>query len=105
MNPPKRAGHQGPRRTATNQQRYALRQWWKDDSYGVRSQKDAISWWLNQFGWELKSSTCSDILSAKWAHLDTDTDALPLSKFQLASQRIRPPKWTTLEAALIDWQI
>jgi hypothetical protein len=42
MNPPKRAGRRGPRRTATNQQRRALRQWWNDDSYGVRNQKDAM---------------------------------------------------------------
>lgn len=104
MHPPKRAGYRGPRRTATNQQRRALRQWWNDDSYGVRSQKDAISWWFNKFGWELKPSTCSDILSAKWAYLDADS-ALPLSRFQLASQRTRPSKWPTLEAALIEWAI
>lgn len=59
-------------------------------------------WWIEQFGWELKSSTCSDILSAKWAHLDTDTDKPPLSVFQLQSQIIRRSKWTTLEAALIE---
>jgi Fission yeast centromere protein N-terminal domain len=98
MNLPKRAGHQGPRRAVTTEQRRALRQWWNDDSYGVRSQKEAISWWFSQFGWQLKSSTCSDILSAKWVHLDTDT----LLKAQLSSQRHRSSKWPTLEAALIE---
>jgi hypothetical protein len=30
---------------------------------------------------------------------------LSLSQFHLASQRVRHPKWTTLETALIEWQI
>jgi Fission yeast centromere protein N-terminal domain len=83
--PLKRAGHHGPRRVATNEQRRALRQLWNDDSYGVRSQKDAIAWWLSKFGWELKCSTCSDILSAKFAHLDVDSTR-PLTAFKLKSQ-------------------
>jgi hypothetical protein len=102
MNQPiKRAGHRGPRRIPTNQQRRALRQSWNNTNYGIRSQKDAILWWSDQFGWELKSSTCSDILSAKWAYLDTDSP----SQYQLSCQRNRPSQWTTLEAALIEWQI
>jgi hypothetical protein len=101
MNQPKRAGHRGPRHPVTNEQRRALRQWWNNESHGIRSQKEAISWWFSQFGWELKSSTCFDILSAKWVHLDIDT--LPSS--QLSSQRDRSSKWSTLEAALIEWQI
>jgi hypothetical protein len=47
--PLKRTGHHGPRRAATNEQRHALRQWWNDDSYGVRNLKDAIAWWLSKF--------------------------------------------------------
>ena len=58
-------------------------------------------WWFEQFDWELKPSTCSDILSAKQAHLDIDNP----SQFQLSSQRNRPSHWATLEAALIEWQI
>ena len=102
--PSKRAGHHGPRRVATNQQRRELRQWWHDKSHGVRSQKEAMAWWFDKFGWELKTSTCSDILSAKFAHLDTIPDT-PLITYQLESQRSRAPKWATLEAALIEWQI
>jgi len=65
MNRPKRAGRQGVRHAITIEQRHALRKWWNNTPHGITNQKEAISWWLSQYGWELKSSTCSDILLAE----------------------------------------
>ena len=50
---------------------------------------------------ELPTSTCSDILSTKWAFLDDKE----LSKYECNVQKDRKPYWSTLEAALIEWQI
>ena len=99
--PPKRAGHKGPRVVPTNLQRRELRKWWNDDSYGCRKHKDAIAWWKHTYKTELPTSTCSDILSTKWAFLDDKE----LSKYECNVQKGRKPQWSTLEAALIEWQI
>jgi hypothetical protein len=99
--PPKRAGHKGPRVVPTNLQRRELRKWWNDDSHGHRKHKDAIAWWKHAYSTELPPSTCSDILSTKWAFLD-DRE---LSKHEANVQKGRKPQWSTLEAALIEWQI
>jgi hypothetical protein len=89
------------RHLPTNEQRLALRTWWNDDSLGVRKHKDAIAWWKAQYGWDLSTSTCSDILSQRYAHLDEGE----LTKHQLSAKRTRKPQWETLEAALLEWQI
>ena len=49
----------------------------------------------------MPTSTCSDILSPKWAFLDEKD----LSKHEANVQKGRKPQWSTLEAALIEWQI
>ena len=100
----KKPGHTSPQRIATNEQRSALRKWWADDSLPKRDYKDAIAWWQEKFGWELKTSTCSDILSSKWAHIDDEQTGL-LTKHKLTVKRNRQPKWATIEAVLIEWQI
>ena len=99
--PPKRAGHKGPRVVPTNFQRRELRKWWNDESYGHRKHKDAITWWRRTYNTELPTSTCSDILSSKWAFLDDKE----LSKHEANIQRGRKPQWRTLEAAFIEWEI
>jgi len=99
--PLKRAGHSGPRRVLTNEQRRALLKWWNDDSYGKRKQDDARKWWKKQYGYELHRLTCSDILSPLYAYLDEDT----VTKHELSSKRMRKQNWPTLEAVLIEWQI
>jgi hypothetical protein len=62
---------------------------------------DARLWWEKKYGWMLPPSTCSDILSALYAHLDEEG----LTRYQLSSKRIRKAAWPTLEAALMEWQI
>jgi hypothetical protein len=90
-----------PRQTATNTERQALRRWWGDDSYGKREHKDAILWFKEQYGRELKTSTVSDYLGPKYAYLDNAT----LSKFELASRRTRDPEYKELEDVLAEWQL
>ncbi len=89
------------RQTATNEQRRALRQWWADDSFGKREHKDAIEWWKQKYGVELKTSTVSDYLSPKYAFLESES----LTKYTLKSIRLKEPEYKTLEAALVEWQI
>jgi hypothetical protein len=57
------------RNVPINLMRKALCDWWADDSYGVRSHEDAITWWFQQYGTKL-SSSCSEYLSDLWAKLD-----------------------------------
>jgi hypothetical protein len=73
-------------------------------SMGREDQKEARAWWKDKFGWDLLSSTCSDILSVKWQILD-EGDSVALTKHKLAVKRNHIPKWETLEAVLIEWQI
>jgi hypothetical protein len=63
-----------------------------------------MTWWFQQYGTRLSSSSCSEYLSDLWAKLD-DKEDVPLSKYQLSAKRIREPKWATLEGVLIEWQI
>ena len=79
-------------------QRKALRAWYNDDSNGKQSLQSAGQWWLRTYGYVLNSSTCSDILSEKWAHLD-DT---PISADQ-DPVRGRGGQWKELEKALFEW--
>jgi hypothetical protein len=51
-----------------------------------------------QYGYSLSSSTASDILSAKYTFLDSDT-----SNIQASAKRKRSAKWTVLEEALSQW--
>lgn len=89
------------RTSATNQQRIELRRWWADDSYGKRDHKDAIHWFEQKFGRVLSTSTISDYLGWKFAHLDDQE----LSKYKLSSQRIRATEYEELEEALAEWQL
>ena len=99
--PLKRAGHKGPRTSSTNQQKQLLRKWQADDSYGKRDHKDAILQWKSKFESDLLASTCSNILSAKWEHLDN----LNLSQHAAKLKKGRDCAYLTLEAALLEWQI
>jgi hypothetical protein len=89
------------RSSVTNQQRIELRRWWADDSYGKREHKDAIKWFEQKFGRVLTTSTVSDYLGWKFAHLDGQE----LSKHNLSSQRTRIPEYKELEEALAEWQL
>jgi hypothetical protein len=90
-----------PRQTATNQERQELRKWWADDSHGKREHKDAVVWFKNKYSRELKTSTISDYLGPKFAHLDDTV----LSKFDLSSRRTRDPEYKELEDVLAEWQL
>ena len=92
------------RNVPTNLMRKTLCDWWADDSYGVRSHEDAITWWLQQYRTKLSSSSCSEYLSDLQAKLDNKEDAC-LSKYQLTAKRIHKPKWAALENVLIEWRI
>jgi hypothetical protein len=87
------------RSSVTNQQRIELRRWLADDSYGKREHKDAIEWFEQKFGRVLATSTMSDYLGWKFAHLDDQE----LSKHNLSSQRTRTPEYKELEEALVEW--
>jgi hypothetical protein len=99
--PLKRAGHTGPRQQLSNDQKQRLRKWWNDDSYGKRKHEDAVSWLNATFNIDIKKSTLSNALSAKYSWLD-DAD---LTKNKGTVKKNRQPKWATLEAALLEWQI
>jgi hypothetical protein len=94
--PPKRAGYTGPRQQLSNVQK-----WWNNDSYGKRKHTDVVSWLTATFNIVIKRSTLSDALSAKYSWLD-DAD---LTKNKGTTKKNRQPKWATLEAALLKWQI
>lgn len=97
----KRAGHKGPRTVVTNDQKRELRRWWNDPIYGKRKHEDAVVWFNEQYGFELKRSTLSDVLGKKGSWLDT----VELTPFQLSSVKNRGGKWPVLESALLEWQI
>lgn len=99
--PLRRAGHTGPRQQPTNAQRQALRRWWADDSLGKRKHEGAATWWKSKYGYEIKRSTLSDALSAKFAFLDE----AELSAYAAEASKSRDCKWPELEACLIEWQI
>jgi hypothetical protein len=99
--PLKRVGYTGPRTHATNAQRQELRRWFYDNSTGKKKHEDALVWWKAKYGTEIKRSTLSDTLSAKFSHLDK----LELSTHTSLVLKARECRWPKLEAALIEWQI
>ena len=98
---PKRAGHSGPRQQLSNKQKQRLRRWWGDDSFGKRKHEDAVAQVKATFDIDIKKSTLSDALSHKFSWLD-DTD---LTKSQATTKKNRSSLQSTLEAALLEWQI
>ena len=86
------------RKSIQNSQRKALRVWYNDDSNGKQSLESASQWWLTTYGYKLNTSTASEILSQKWAHLDDKS----IHTWQ-DSRRNREAKWTALEDALFEW--
>ena len=86
------------RKSIQNSQRKALRVWYNDDSNGKQSLESASQWWLTTYGYKLNTSTVSEILSQKWAHLDDKS----IHTWQ-DSRRNREAKWTVLEDALFEW--
>jgi DDE superfamily endonuclease/Fission yeast centromere protein N-terminal domain/Tc5 transposase DNA-binding domain len=89
------------RSSATNRQRVELRRWWSDDSLGKREHKDAIRWFEEKFGRVLSTSTISDYLSSKYAHLDEKE----LSNYELGLKRVSNADYKELEEALAAWQL
>ncbi len=89
------------RQIATNEERQELRRQWIGLSVSNRQHKDVILWFKNKYGRELSTSTISDYLGEKWAHLDDVT----LSKFEKKSQRARDPEYKVLEGVLVEWQL
>ena len=86
------------RKSIQNSQRKALRVWYNDDSNGKQSLESASQWWLTFYGYKLNTSTVSEILSQKWAHLDDKSIHIWQD-----SRRTREAKWTVLEDALFEW--
>lgn len=88
------------RSSATNGERIQLRRWWADKSFGKREQKDEIAWSEAQFDRVLSSSTISDYLGPKFAHLYTTE----LSKYEITLSRSSTAEYEELEETLAEWQ-
>ena len=91
------------RKSVSNAQRKALRAWYQDanSTFGsIKTLADTSTWWNDQYGYPLSSSTASDILSSKYTFLDTDD-----SKIQGDLKRKRGAKWKVLEEALSEWAL
>ena len=83
-----------PRIGISNAQKKALRAWYYTPGL-KKTLADASAWWHAEYGCPLRSSTASDILSAKNSHLDSD-------QVNLKAKNSRTAKWDTLEKALGD---
>ena len=86
-------------RQPINKQRRALCKWWFNSYNNKKGQREATAWWEDKFGWKLAPSTCSDILSTKWAYLDKEDPSITRPKPAIKHNCVA--KWPTLEAALI----
>ena len=85
------------RQGITDLQRHALRQWFKAQ-YPRPGLQRAVEWFAEQFQHRLAKSSASEILSAKFAHLDAGV--IPQNGL---NQRSREPEWRTLETVLFNW--
>ena len=84
-----------PRIAISNVQKKALRTWFHDPTTsfgGKKTLANALSWWNSQYSYTISISTASDILSAKYAFLDT-TDLNTKGN----TEKDRKPKWPVLE--------
>ncbi|OQD83827.1 hypothetical protein PENANT_c015G07895 [Penicillium antarcticum] len=85
-----------PRRGITGVQKQALRAWAKGQEHRP-SHAQSCAWFERTYGRHLSQSTCSEILSKKFDHLDSVTgDAANLL-------RQRAPQWPLLEQQLFEW--
>ena len=86
-----------PRRTAiTTAQKAALRA--RRRQQPNASLKQLAEWFLGEYGHRLSSSSISEILSARYNHLDGE-----LTEQQANAKRLRPKRWPELESALNQW--
>lgn len=84
------------RRAITIDQKKALRAW--SQSYEKEpSHVECMRWWNSKYGDSPRQSTISELLSKKYAHLDTTTTTLP-------GKRERVAHWPELEEALFEWE-
>ena len=85
-----------PRIGISDEQRRALRAWYRSQPSTVR-QIDAIEWFEKQYHRRLRQSTVSESLSPRYTYLDSDTLSQP------NAQRLRQPQWPILDAILFEW--
>ena len=81
-----------PRIGITNAQKKALRAWYHTPGL-KKTLADASAWWYTEYGYPLRPSTASDILSAKNNHLDSN-------QVNLKAKNLRTVKWNTFKKAL-----
>ncbi|KAL1989720.1 hypothetical protein VTN49DRAFT_6917 [Thermomyces lanuginosus] len=83
-----------PRRTAiSTAQKAALRA--RRRQHPNASLKQLADWFQGEYGHRLSSSSISEILSARYSHLDGE-----LTEQQANAKRLRPKRWPELESAL-----
>jgi hypothetical protein len=93
------------RHNPTNDQKYALREWYFDDEMvgngpgGEKTLKDIGIWWEKTYGYFLTSSSASDYISDRYKFLDNSTVT-----WRKQYSRKRESKWSALEACLFEWQ-
>jgi hypothetical protein len=85
-----------PRRGITGAQKQALRAWAKGQEHRP-SHALSCAWFERTYGRPLSQSTCSEILSKKFDHLDSVTG----EGANLLRQRA--PQWPLLEQQLFEW--
>jgi len=86
------------RRAIDDAKRRALRRY--SVEHPGASQKELRQWFADKFYHTISQSTISDILSAKYNHLDRDTR----KDFKLTGRRASKADYPDLEAALFEWQ-
>ena len=87
-----------PYQSISNDQRKALRRWFQSQ-YPKPRQADCSLWFERQYKHRLSQSTVSEILSAKYKHLDNGENLSSTSSF-----RQRSANWPILESILSDWE-
>ena len=87
-----------PRTGITDEQRRALRRWYRDQPSSVR-QIDAIKWFEAQFNHRIRQSTVSESLSQRYNYLDTQS----VTTKPASTLRNRSSQWSILEAILFEW--
>lgn len=94
-----RTATQASKKRIPIKERKALRGWYNDDSNGKQSLYTSGQWWKTTYGYELNTSTCSEILGLKYAYLDI-VAGIPEWKDKIKG---KIGYWQTLEEALFEW--
>ena len=84
-----------PRQAFTTSEKLALRYYRRDHLQAT--QKELCAWFESTFKKAIRQVTVSEILSARYSHLETEVVVKPAQKKQ------RKEQWKDLKSALAEW--